>query len=468
MIKQPKLFSPMLLFLKSSLLLSLALLASCTRACPDRECPEMPEITFEQSTLQLYVGEQATPKLLHAPKAPISWQSSNPQIATVHNGTITAVAAGTAIITATVQESVARLTLTVLEKKGTQETIAFEDKNLLQLILAQHPAADANNDGQLSPQEALTVTSLKFGYNPDDQIPEDKKITSLKGLEYFLNLDSLDVNCQPVGSSVKSIEGLTKLRYLRIGYVGLSEINTSQMPELTGLCVFGNRELRQLDLSHNKKLQELYCQDTKLTELDLTPLTELQKILTNRSKLRKITWGQHPKLERIEIVSNQLTSLELSNMPLLKELHANSNQLQSVQLKNLPSLQRLNLYQNYLKQIDLSQGFDKLMFLFVFDNALTEIDLSHLPMLFKLMISENPLRALDCSSNPIIREITAEAMPEMEWVNLKNGNYNEEAQYEIAIDNPKLTKVIVDAGDEETHLKNVFKNNPKVQIVTEQ
>ena len=202
--------------------------------------------------------------------------------------------------------------------------------------------------------------------------------------------------------------------------------------------------------------------------MDLTPLTELQKILTNRSKLRKITWGQHPKLERIEIVSNQLTSLELSNMPLLKELHANSNQLQSVQLKNLPSLQRLNLYQNYLKQIDLSQGFDKLMFLFVFDNALTEIDLSHLPMLFKLMISENPLRALDCSSNPIIREITAEAMPEMEWVNLKNGNYNEEAQYEIAIDNPKLTKVIVDAGDEETHLKNVFKNNPKVQIVTEQ
>ena len=88
-------------------------------------------------------------------------------------------------------------------------------------------------------------------------------------------------------------------------------------------------------------------------------------------------------------------------------------------------------------------------------------------MLFKLMISENPLRALDCSSNPIIREITAEAMPEMEWVNLKNGDYNEEAQYEIAIDNPKLTKVIVDAGDEETHLKNVFKNNPKVQIVTE-
>ena len=462
MIKQTKLFIPMLLLLKSSLLLSLALLASCTR-----ECSDMPEMTFEQSTLQLYVGEQATPKLLYAPKAPISWQTSNPQIATVHNGTITAVATGTAIITATVQESVARLTLTILEKKGTQETIAFEDKQLLQLILAQHPTADANHDGQLSPQEALTVTSLKFGYNPDDQIPEDKKITSLKGLEYFLNLDSLDVNSQPVGSSVKSIEGLTKLRYLRIGYVGLTTINTSQMSELTDLRLFGNKELRQIDLSHNKKLQELYCQDTQLTELDLTQLTELQKILTNRSKLRKITWGQHPKLERIELVSNQLTSLELSNMPLLKELHANGNQLQSVQLKNLPSLQRLNLYQNQLKQIDLSQGFEKLMFLFLFDNALTEIDLSHLPMLFKLMISENPLRALDCSSNPTIREITAEAMPEMEWVNLKNGDYNEEAQYEIAIDNPKLTKVIVDAGDEETHLKNVFKNNPKVQIVTE-
>lgn len=452
----------MALYLKGALLLSLMLLVSCTDDCPD-----VPKMAFEQSTLELYVGEQATPKLLHTPKATITWQSSNPKIATVQNGTITAIEPGTAIITATAQGSVARLTLTVLEKKGMSETIAFGDKRLLQLILAQHPTADANNDGQLSPQEALTVTSLKFGYKPDDQIPEDKKITDLKGLEYFLNLDSLDVNSQPVGSSVKSIEGLTKLKYLRIGYVGLSEINTSQMPELLDLRLFGNKDLHQIDLSNNKKLQELYCQDTKLTELDLTQLAELQKVLANRCKLRKIIWGQHPKLERIELVKNQLTSLDLSNMPLLQELHADNNQLQSVQLKNLPSLQRLNLYQNHLKQIDLSQGFEKLMFLFLFDNALTEIDLSHLPKLFKLMISKNPLHALDCSSNPIIREITAEEMPEMEWVNLKNGGYNEEAQYEIATDNPKLTKVIVDAGDEETHLKNVFKNNPKVQIVTE-
>lgn len=449
----------------SSYIWLISLFTLSLSSCRDNEPLRM---VFEKETIQLSVGESAQLKLLNAPETPITWRVADGQIASIDQGKVTALKEGSTSIFAEAQGQTAELKLTVVSKDLSQ-AIHFSDENFLKCLLEKYPEIDANHDQQISYEEALKVKEINLGYDPQVEIPEGKTIVNFQGLQHFLNLERLDLTSQPVGSSFEYIEELSHLRYLRLGYAQLlPKFNTKQMPELEDLRIFGNKQIVSLDLSNNKKLTALLCQDTSIKELILTDLTELTTLNANRCELTQITWGNHPKMERIDMIKNKLTSIQVTDMPALMELHLDNNLLTKVTLAKLPSLQRLNLYNNELTQIDLNGGFDKLMFLFLFHNKLASVDLSHLPMLIQVMISENPLQKLDLSANKVIRDVTAEDMPTLEVINLKNGAYNEEAQYEVAAGNTNLKKVIVDAGDEETHLKNVFKNQPSVVITTQE
>ncbi len=107
------------------------------------------------------------------------------------------------------------------------------------------------------------------------------------------------------------------------------------------------------------------------------------------------------------------------------------------------------------------------MFLHTHENELKSIDLSKLPMLFHLDIDKNPLVKIDLSSNKIIRDLRSEYIPTLEEINLRNGEYNEDAQYEIKEGNTGLKRILVDSGDEETHLRNLFPAGSGVAILAE-
>ena len=86
---------------------------------------------------------------------------------------------------------------------------------------------------------------------------------------------------------------------------------------------------------------------------------------------------------------------------------------------------------------------------------------------FHLDIDKNPLVKIDLSSNKIIRDLRSEYIPTLEEINLRNGEYNEDAQYEIKEGNTGLKRVLVDSGDEETHLRNLFPAGSGVAILAE-
>ncbi len=420
---------------------------------------------LSETTLTLSVGSHKTLSILGiGANDKVSWSSNKPEIATVELGKVTAKAVGEAIVTALVECPCGKkqeLTCQVIVQQGSGNYIHFADANLKRLILERY-SFDSNKDGELTPQEVEGAKSLLFEFATKEEITEKDKIVSLKGLEHFVNLDSLGLKNQFV-TDASPIFGLTHLKYLHLGNNDIATLNVSAMKQLTDLRAYGNKGLKELDLSHNTELKELYLQNVSITQMDLTPLKKLTKALLNKGVLQQVTFSDLPLLERIDMVENNLSSITAKNLPNLRELHANSNQISKVELVNLPELQRLNLYNNKLKEIDLS-ALPKIMFLFLFNNELSTLDLTQQKMLLQIFISNNPLEVLDFSQNEHVANIEAINMPRLKTINLHNKGYNEEAEYFIVEGNDSLEKVLVDAGAEETHVRNLFKNTPKVVI----
>ena len=108
---------------------------------------------------------------------------------------------------------------------------------------------DKDGDGIISYEEAESVTSLfVFG---------GKNITSLKGIEAFINLESLHI-CR---TSIRRLHlpGLGNLTSLwcRDNEL-LSDLDFSECVSLTGIAC-ENNALTSIDLSGNPELESLYC-----------------------------------------------------------------------------------------------------------------------------------------------------------------------------------------------------------------
>ena len=150
----------------------------------------------------------------------------------------------------------------------------------------------------------------------------------------------------------------------------------------------------------------------------------------------------------------------------MRELHLNSNKLTSIKMTNLAMLMRLNVYDNQITSIDVS-NLPLLMWLFVYDNQLTSIDLSANVPLREFRASNNPLTEVNLSTNENLVSLELESMSKMKTLNIKNDFYDEYSEYLIVDGNTALEKVITDPGKEFEHVKKLFANNPKVQVVTE-
>ncbi|MBR5660780.1 MAG: Ig-like domain-containing protein, partial [Bacteroidales bacterium] len=116
---------------------TLVALAAILVACGPQEEPEPPTpqivavtgVTLSQSTLALETGATgnltATVNPANATNKTVTWSSSNSSVATVFNGTVTAVAAGTATVTATADGKSATCQVTVSKKVVPVTAIEF-------------------------------------------------------------------------------------------------------------------------------------------------------------------------------------------------------------------------------------------------------------------------------------------------------------------------------------------------------
>lgn len=378
-------------------------------------------------------------------------------LSTASTYTVSVKALGTGSFT---DSEYATITVTTLDN-----TIHFADKVLERRLLAMtEPKIDADGDGKITFEEAAAVKELQLGFDLKPESTVDC-VTDITGLEYFTSLETLSLKFNSV-SDIKPIEGISTLKVLILGENPISSINLDKLGELTDLRLYGTN-ISDIDLTKTPKLESLYLQRTNVSKVDLTPLQSLDQALLNKcSSLTEIKASNLPSITRIDAVECSLKSFEISDCPSLRELHLNSNKLTSIKMTNLAMLMRLNVYDNQLTSIDVS-NLPFLMWLFVYDNQLTSIDLSANVPLREFRASNNPLTEVNLSTNENLVSLELESMSKMKTLNIKNDFYDEYSEYLIVDGNTALEKVITDPGKEFEHVKKLFANNPKVQVVTE-
>ena len=117
-----------------------------------------------------------------------------------------------------------------------EEEVAIDESNFPNKTFRNYiqKVFDKDNNDFFSADEIAAVTELTFQY-PDDPNTGVAGITSLKGIEYFTALTSLDCS-----------------------YQDLTELDLSRNTGLTSVLCYGN-QLTELDLSANTQLIELDC-----------------------------------------------------------------------------------------------------------------------------------------------------------------------------------------------------------------
>ena len=234
---------------------------------------------------------------------------------------------------------------------------------------------DKNKDGSLSQAERTAVTAIKVNEGINGV-----KITSVKGIEYFPELTSLQCNKN-----------------------SLTDLDVSNNTKLTVLDC-RNNQLENLDVTKNTQLQKLWFYGNQISSIDLNKNTELLNLACGGNPLTSLDLSQNKKLTELYCYNTQVTSLDVSNMKDLTELECFNNQLTSLNASGDTALKGLNCYKNSLTSLDLS-GCLALTDLDCKQNQLTELNLSQNTNLEKLYCANNQLTSLDVSNNTKIESL---------------------------------------------------------------
>lgn len=148
---------------------------------------------------------------------------------------------------------------------------------------------DINGDGIISYGEAEKVTVINLD-PPEDSIGRRiGKISNLKGLEAFINLDTLHTCYNPI-----------------------QELDVSANTELKVLVCWGNG-LLHLDLSNNQKLRRVSLDGNQLTSIDVSNASQLETLWCTYNNLTSLDVSNNKNLSSLYCDCNQLTKLDISN-----------------------------------------------------------------------------------------------------------------------------------------------------------
>ncbi len=269
-------------FDKTYLLLT-SLLLLLFSGCSDSDSEPAPvvisSISLTPTSLTLAVGESAdisaTVKPDNATDKSVSWESSNFSVATVsESGLVTAMAPGTAIITASAGNCRA-------ECKVTVNSVPWIDAEFAKVLQQRGYIKDA---ATVTPSEVENITDINVSGGA---------LISLKGIEYFSSLQIL--NCWSNNLISLDLSKNTQLKYLDCW----------------------NNQLETLDVSKNTQLRTLYCPGNQLTTLDVSKNIQLINLNFRDNQLTALDVSKNMQLTELVCFNNQLISLDISKNTLL-------------------------------------------------------------------------------------------------------------------------------------------------------
>lgn len=146
----------------------------------------------------------------------------------------------------------------------------------------------ANPDGTVSLDEYNKFQIIRRGGT--FLYLRNKNITSLAGIEYFTDLETLD--CMGNQLTTLDVTKLTSLMFLVCNDNQLTALDVTGLTSLKNLFCSGN-QLTTLDVTGLTSLTDLECNDNQLVSLDVSTLEELQ-----------ILWCHGNKIPALDITNN--------------------------------------------------------------------------------------------------------------------------------------------------------------------
>lgn len=217
---------------------------------------------------------------------------------------------------------------------GTLSTSSFDeqliDNTAFIAAVGEQVEWTKNVDGtvSLTPENLAAIEKVKF------LTVSDKSLSDLSGIEYFVNLISLD--CQKNQLASLDVSNLTKLTVLTCN----------------------ENQLTKLDVSSLTMLSNLNCQNNQLTTLDVSQNTALSNLNCSNNQLSELNVAKNPKLQTLSCANNQLTALDIEKNTSLSTLYCNNNQLAELSVSKNTMLKRLYCYANRMSELDVTKNLE--------------------------------------------------------------------------------------------------------------
>ena len=207
-----------------------------------------------------------------------------------------------------------------------------------------------------------------------------------------------ELNCSWNQLTALDLSANTKLQKIVAQTNALTTLDTRNLPELTHLYLWGNHDLKSIDVSKNTKLEILSATHGKLTSLDVSNNRKLVELYVYNNQLTALDVRSNYMLKKLGCYENQLTALDLSSNVSLEDLGVNDNPITELDLRAQSNLQKLSCSAMKLKKLDVSRCTE-LLKLYCNDNQIETLDLRSNKKLRALECQNNRLSWLDLSSN---------------------------------------------------------------------
>ena len=250
----------------------------------------------------------------------------------------------------------------------TTDVISFADANFKAYCVENF---DTSGDGELTEEEAKAVTAISASM---------LNISSLVGIEYFSNLETIDVS-----------------------YNKLESLDLTHSPKLKTIDVTGNK-LQNLNLSGLAAVETLEASANKLGTLDVSDAVALKTLNANNNQLGALNISRNKALTELQCASNNIAALDFKNNTTLETIVCRRNSLSTLDVTKLAGLKVLDCGNNNLASLNVNQN-PLLESLYCSSNGLTTLTVSANTALSELEFASNSLTNIDVTANTSLRSL---------------------------------------------------------------
>ena len=200
------------------------------------------------------------------------------------------------------------------------------------------------------------VTSLDFSQNALLQDLDLSHCANVSSLTLPTSIEVLSITRLPKLTSL-DVSKLTKLNGFYLNYSGITDLDFSNNPALSGFSISGEEDNKQvlnsLNLQNCNALENFQIQHSTIGTLTMKHLPQVRSLLMTNNDITTMTIEDCAEFNWLSCQENLLRTLQVKDCPLLESIQCEDNQLQVLIADNCPRIGQVEAANNRLMWLDL-------------------------------------------------------------------------------------------------------------------